>query len=136
MGFLLFLAVVALGAIAWLLIKIDAKLQAIEQLRCGGQGVRFLAVAAAQFHQGVGLFDARREDAPGPVVFETSADQAGAVGQQGRGQAVAGMAFHDFSVEREAESPRSIDMTAVLQAPRLIRHESRSPLAGAVVKMS
>ncbi len=29
MGFLLFLAVVALGAIAWLLFRIDAKLQAI-----------------------------------------------------------------------------------------------------------
>ena len=32
MGFLLFLAVVALGAIAWLLFKIDAKLQAIGDM--------------------------------------------------------------------------------------------------------
>ncbi len=32
MGFLLFLVVVALGAIAWLLFKIDAKLQAIGDM--------------------------------------------------------------------------------------------------------
>ncbi len=32
MGFLLILAVVALGAIAWLLFKIDAKLQAIGDM--------------------------------------------------------------------------------------------------------
>ena len=32
MAFLLFLAVVALGAIAWLLFKIDAKLQAIGDM--------------------------------------------------------------------------------------------------------
>ncbi len=32
MGFLLFLAVVALGTIAWLLFKIDAKLQAIGDM--------------------------------------------------------------------------------------------------------
>ncbi len=32
MGVLLFLAVVALGAIAWLLIRIDAKLQAIGDM--------------------------------------------------------------------------------------------------------
>ncbi len=32
MGFLLFLAVVALGAITWLLFKIDAKLQSIGDM--------------------------------------------------------------------------------------------------------
>ena len=32
MGFLLFLVVVALGAIAWLLFRIDAKLQAIGDM--------------------------------------------------------------------------------------------------------
>ncbi len=32
MGFMLFLAVVALGAIAWLLFRIDAKLQAIGDM--------------------------------------------------------------------------------------------------------
>ena len=32
MGFLLFLAVVALGVIAWLLFRIDAKLQAIGDM--------------------------------------------------------------------------------------------------------
>ncbi len=32
MGFLLFLAVAALGAIAWLLFRIDAKLQAIGDM--------------------------------------------------------------------------------------------------------
>ena len=32
MGFLLFMVVVALGAIAWLLFKIDAKLQAIGDM--------------------------------------------------------------------------------------------------------
>ncbi|NQU72352.1 MAG: hypothetical protein HQ514_17505 [Rhodospirillales bacterium] len=32
MGFLLFLAVVALGVIAWLLFKIDAKLQSIGDM--------------------------------------------------------------------------------------------------------
>ncbi len=32
MGFLLFLVVIALGAIAWLLFKIDAKLQAIGDM--------------------------------------------------------------------------------------------------------
>ena len=32
MGFLLFLAVVALGAIVWLLFRIDAKLQAIGDM--------------------------------------------------------------------------------------------------------
>ena len=32
MGFLLFLAVVALGAITWLLFRIDAKLQAIGNM--------------------------------------------------------------------------------------------------------
>ncbi len=32
MGFLLFLAVVALGAIAWLLFRIDAKLQSIGDM--------------------------------------------------------------------------------------------------------
>jgi hypothetical protein len=32
MGFLLFLAVIALGTIAWLLFRIDAKLQAIGDM--------------------------------------------------------------------------------------------------------
>ncbi len=32
MGFLFFLAVIALGVIAWLLFKIDAKLQAIGDM--------------------------------------------------------------------------------------------------------
>ncbi len=32
MGFLLFLAVIALGAIAWLLFRIDTKLQAIGDM--------------------------------------------------------------------------------------------------------
>ena len=32
MGFLLFLAVVALGAIAWLLFRIDTKIQAIGDM--------------------------------------------------------------------------------------------------------
>jgi hypothetical protein len=39
MGFLLFLAVVALGAIAWLLFRIDAKLQAIgDMIHDGSRG--------------------------------------------------------------------------------------------------
>ena len=111
-------------------------LQAMEKFRRGGQGVGFLAVAAPQFHQGVGLFHASGEDAPGPVVFEASTDQAYAVGQQSRGQGIAGMALHGSSIEDEGKSSRPIDMATLRQAPGLVRHGSRSPSAGAMARTS
>ena len=65
-----------------------------------GRGAR----ALADGDQRARLFDARRQDAAWAVVFETSADQRYAIGQEGGGQRIAGAGGVAFAVEGEGEA--------------------------------
>ena len=80
--------------------------------RCGA-GVGFLVRALAQLYQGVRFLTSRGEYPARTVVFETASDQPLTVGQQGRGESVAGMAVHRLAVEREAQRLRAVDQAAV-----------------------
>ncbi len=88
------------------------RLQPVEQLDHGGAAVRLPPRAAAQLDQRVRLLRPGREDAARAVIFERSSGQSDAVGQQGRGQGVAGMAREVAAVEAEAQRRRTVDQPA------------------------
>ncbi len=92
--------------------------QPVIQLDHGGAGVGLVPPAGPQLDQRVRLLRPGGEDAARPVVLEAAADQPDAVGQQGRGQRVAGMAFVALPVEPEAEPRRPVDQPALGQAMR------------------
>ena len=108
-------------------------LQPVEQLRDGRSCVRLAPGAAAQLDQCVGFLRSGGEDAPGPVVFEAPANQPDLVGEQGRGQRVAGMARKATAVEPEIEAHAPVDPAAV-EAERPA-HRSR-PRAMAISRAS
>ena len=94
-------------------IVLAAGFQPVEQFGNGRPCVGLPVRAAAQFDQRVGLFRTGREDAAGPMVFEAPSDQPDPVGEQGRGQRVAGMAGQPAAVEPEIEAAAPVDQAAV-----------------------
>ena len=94
-------------------IVLAARFQPVEQFGDGRPCVRLPVRAAAQLDQRVGLFRTGGEDAAGPMVFEAPADQPDPVGEQGRGQRVAGMAGQPAAVEPEIEAAAPVDQAAV-----------------------
>ena len=108
-------------------------LQPVEQLGDGRAGIGLAVSAAAQLDQRVGLFGAGAEDAARPVVLETSAHHADAVGEQRRGQGIAGMAGQPPAIEAEGEAAAAVDRAAVQPEPAA--HRSR-PAARATSRAS
>jgi hypothetical protein len=93
----------------------------LDQLQLGGPDVRVAPRVRADLNQGIGFLGTGRDDAPGPVVLETAADQVHAVGQQGRGQGVACVAVVAPVVEVERPGLGAVDTSAGRQAAAL-RH--------------
>ena len=64
------------------------------------------------------------------MILEAARNQVDTVGEQGRGQGVAGVALEAPSVEGEAEGSRSIDAAALGQAKWLRPHPPSSFASG------
>ena len=79
------------------------RVEAVIEEKIRGPGVGLEPPADACAHQGARLLDARRKQAPGAVILEASAEQANAIGQQGRRQRVARIADHRPTIEAEAD---------------------------------
>ena len=103
------------------------RLEPIVKFGSRGAGVGLASAARAQFDEGVGLLGPRRQDAARAVIFERTADQAHTIGQQRRGQSIAGQASHPSAIEREAEAPFAIDAAALRQSKRLRRRPHANP---------
>ena len=106
-------------------------LEAVAELLDRGAGVRLEAAgAAAGADQRVRLVGAGGDDAARAVVLERAAHQVDAVGEQRRGEGVAGEALVALAVEGEADRPAVVDAAAVRRRGRLvIRVPPRSRLA-------
>jgi hypothetical protein len=79
----------------------------------GGAGVGLQPPALADLHQRVGFRRAARHHRARPVILERPAHQQLPVGQQRRGQRVAGMAGHGLSVEAETQRGVAVDQPAL-----------------------
>ena len=90
----------------------------VVQLDLGRLAVRLAPRALAQFDQRVRLVGTGGHDPARPVVFEAAADQAHAIGQQGRGERIARMAGELTPVEAEADGFAAVDQAAAGKASR------------------
>ena len=93
-----------------------ARDEAIEELDLGGPDVGLGAGALAELDQGVGLLRPGRDDAARAMILEAPPDQMDAVGEQRRGQGVAGEALVARAVEGKTEAASAVDPTARGQA--------------------
>ena len=73
----------------------------------------------------VRLLRAGAEDSARPVIFVRAPNQMDAIGEQRRGERVAGVALMQKAVEREGERARAIDRTDACETKRLAH--SRRP---------
>ncbi|MND95943.1 hypothetical protein D3C80_882110 [compost metagenome] len=88
--------------------------QAGEQGLLGGAHVGHLGVlGGTELQHGVGLFGTGGDDAARAGVLEAAADDVDAVGQQGRGQGVAGEALVVLAVEGKGQRLAAIDAAAL-----------------------
>ncbi|MCC2665808.1 MAG: hypothetical protein K0S35_3730 [Geminicoccaceae bacterium] len=90
--------------------------QPVVQLDLGSPDVGLGTAAATELDQRVGLLRSGRDDAARAMVLEATSDQMNAVGEQGRGERVAGEALVARAVEGEAEPPPTVDPPALRQA--------------------
>ena len=87
-----------------------------------------LRAPCAELDQRVGLLRAGGDDAAGPVILEAAPHQMHAVGEQGGGEGVAGMALVALAVEGEADGLGAVDAAALEQAEGLLAHGWGSPI--------
>lgn len=84
--------------------------QAAVQGLLGGADVRHLGLfGGAQLEDGIGLFGTGGDDAARAGVFEGATDDVHAVGQQGGGEGVAGVALVVLAVEGEGQGLATLD---------------------------
>ena len=98
--------------------------EAVVELDAGGAGVGQGVGAALHLDDGVGLLRSRREDAAWTVVLEAAPDHRDPVGDQRRGQGVAGVALVVAAVEGEAQRPAAFDAPALGQPVGLFLHDA------------
>ena len=77
--------------------------EAVIDLDHGGAGVGFLAAALAQFNERVGFGRTRGDHAARAMVLEGAAHQRDAIGHEGGGQRVTGVADVQRAIEGEAQ---------------------------------
>ena len=87
-------------------------LQPVEHLDRRGAGVGLFARTGAQFDDAIGFLGPCGQQPARAVVFERSPDQPHVIGQQGRGQRIAGMGGIAAIVEPEVDSGVAVDLTA------------------------
>src|SRR5687768_14340754 len=103
------------------------RLEAVVELDLGRTQVRRLARrVAAHGHERVWLLGTGGDDAARPVVLERAPDEVHAVGEQRRGQRVAGEALTGRAVEAEPERTSPVDASAFLRPERA--HGALSPV--------
>ena len=102
------------------------RLQPLEELDHGGARVGFAPCALAQFHQRVGFFGAGAPEPARSVVFEGSAEEPHAAGEQRRGERVTRKAGTVLAVEAEPDRRVAIRQPAARQAIQLRAHGARS----------
>src|SRR5690606_24200152 len=96
----------------------------------GGTHVGHLGrLGAADLQDGVRLFGTGGDNAAWTRVLEAATDDVDAIGQQGSGQAVAGIALVGLAVELEAQRLAAVDATALGKTIDLAHAET--PLAAA-----
>ena len=78
--------------------------------RCRNVGLVF-----AKGEEAVGFFDAGGDDAARPVVFETARGEGLAIGEQRRGQGVAGESAERLAVIGEADRLAAVDAATLLK---------------------
>ncbi len=76
----------------------------VRDLRCFG---------ATDLQHGIGLFGTGGNDAARTRVLEAAADHVDAIGQQGGGQAVTGVALVGLAIEGEGQGPVTVDAAAL-----------------------
>ena len=86
--------------------------ETVEKLGRGDALVGFQARAGPQMDKGIGLFGAGGHDAARAVILEGAPDQHLIVGQQRRGQRIAGMALEALAVEAEMEDAALVEEAA------------------------
>ena len=89
--------------------------RAIQLLR-GGAQVGDGVIAAPDGHQRVRLFRAGGHDAARAVILEAAPDQMPPIGQQGRGQRVAGHPQQGFAVKGKGQLAAAVDQPALGKA--------------------
>ena len=89
--------------------------EAIDQRNLRRFQIGFGVIALTQPHQRVGFFGSGGHDPTRAMILEAAPDQLDAVGQQGRGQRVAGMAAIFAPVKPKAQAARPINQSAVGQ---------------------
>ena len=96
---------------------IDARRgQAAIKFDLGGTQVRLGVSAGLELDQRIRLFRAGAPDAARAMVFEAARQRKGAIGQQGGGQCVAGVAGEGLAVEGEGKQRIPVDPAAGRQA--------------------
>ena len=88
--------------------------QPVEQLGCGGALVRLERRPLPETDQRVGFLGAAGDDAARAVILERAADQHLVVGQQRRGERVAGKAPQALAVEAEGDGAGAVDQPALV----------------------
>jgi hypothetical protein len=96
--------------------------EAVIELDLGGAHIGLGAIARAQLDQRIGLVGARGHDAARAMIFEAPPDEMDAIGEQGRGKGVAGIALVALAVEGEAERPGAVDAAAPGRTMGLLAH--------------
>src|SRR3954470_22998061 len=105
--------------------------QTFVDLDLGGAQVRLGAVAALKLDQRVWLFRTGGENAARTVILEAAGDQMDAVGEQGRGEGIAGIALERTAVEGEVDRAAPVDPATGRGAEFSLAHD-RLPCFSAV----
>ena len=98
--------------------------QPVDQLHLGRARVRHRVFAFAELHNRIRLVHATGDDAAWTVVFPAAPDQRHAVGEQGRGERIAGEPSMETAVEPEGEGLAAVDAPAFLEAIRLMQRST------------
>ena len=92
------------------------------ELDGGGAGVGLAPSTVAQLDQRIRLLRPRSQDPARAMIFEGTADQADAVGEQRRSQRIAVIAGELLAVEAEANGLRPVDQAAFSEPVGLGAH--------------
>ena len=89
-----------------------------KQLRDCGPGVWLAPCPDTQLEQSVRLFGTRSQKSARPVIFERSADESHARGEQGGGERVTSKARVAPVIKLERQGPGSINQSAIVESVR------------------
>ena len=112
-----------------------------REFHAGGTGVRVVPFAVPQVDDGIRFFGAGAPQAARAVVLEAPREHTHVVGEQCRGERVAGMAVQTPRAEAELDGPLPVDAPAAGETVRLrimtagVVHRAPPPLSGGASPM-